>query len=149
VEDCKWWLLHWLGFIGTAAKAQFARQEVIAFESAMMPPEDFLASKKGTTVTLAGVMGFSHGGPAALYSSMVRFQQMHGKPDVQFAAHIPVYGSCDVRLIEYADAYTTCLTVPAYVSRLSCRRPSQAEIAGLRSRTVVLLSTRRPNNLSH
>jgi dienelactone hydrolase len=25
---------------------------------------------------------------------MVRFQQMHGKPGVQFAAHIPVYGSC-------------------------------------------------------
>lgn len=175
-----------LVLLAPAANAQFARQEVIAFESAMMSPEDFLAGKKGTTVTLAGnlrlpnangknpvvvlfhgvgglggsgsppnewsrvlnevgigtfavdsfsgrgvatmaegakvsaitrvvdayralellaqhplvdaskiaVMGFSHGGSAALYSSMVRFQQMYGKPDVQFAAHIPVYGSC-------------------------------------------------------
>jgi hypothetical protein len=33
-------------------------------------------------------MGFSHGGNAALYSSLVHFRKMHGKPDVQFAAHI-------------------------------------------------------------
>ena len=169
------------------ANAQFARQEVIAFESAtMMPVENFLTGKNGTPVTLAGylrlpknneknpvvvlfhgaggvggegapvndwsrvlneagiatfavdsfsgrgiatgadagrvspvsrvvdayralellskhplvdankiaVMGFSHGGGPALYSSLVRFQKLHGKPDVQFAAHISVYGGC-------------------------------------------------------
>src|SRR5262249_165826 len=38
------------------AKAQFARQEVLAFESAMMPVEDFLPGKKGTPVTLAGYL---------------------------------------------------------------------------------------------
>ena len=43
-----------LVLLAPAANAQFARQEVIAFESAMMSPEDFLAGKKGTTVTLAG-----------------------------------------------------------------------------------------------
>jgi dienelactone hydrolase len=175
-----------LTLLGPVANAQFNRQEVFAFESAMMSPKDFLAGEKGTTVTLAGylrlpdatkknpvvilfhgveglggaggqvqewsrvlneagigtltvdsfsgrgvatmadaakvspisrvvdayralellakhplvdankiaVMGFSHGGPAALYSSMVRFQKMHGKPDLRFAAHIPVYALC-------------------------------------------------------
>ena len=176
------------------ANAQFTRQEVIAFESATMSPDDFLAGKKGTPVTLAGylrlpksneknsvvvllhggpgigtdkgsvqdwsrvlneagiatfvvdsfsgrgaanlselsqvhpatrpdlggilrvvdayralellakhrlvdpnkiaVMGFSHGGNSALYSGVVRFQKMHGKPDAQFAAHVSVYGHC-------------------------------------------------------
>ena len=40
------------------------------------------------------VMGFSHGGSAALYSSLVRFQKLHGNPDLRFAAHISVYGGC-------------------------------------------------------
>ena len=168
------------------AQSTFTRQEVLSFESEMMPIDDFLAGKKGSPVTLAGylrlpksdgknsvvvlfhgvgglggeggpvndwsrvlneagigtfavdsfsgrgvatiaqggqvhpvsrvvdayralellskhplvdankiaVMGFSHGGNAALYSSLARFQKLHGKPDVQFAAHISVYGSC-------------------------------------------------------
>ncbi len=170
----------------TGANAQFTRQEVLAFESAMMPIDDFLTGKKGTPVTLSGylrlpksneknsvvvlfhgagglggaggpvhdwsrvlneagigtfavdsfsgrgiatladagrvhpvsrvvdayralellskhplvdankiaVMGFSHGGGPALYSSLVRFEKLHGKPDVRFAAHISVYGGC-------------------------------------------------------
>jgi dienelactone hydrolase len=40
------------------------------------------------------VMGFSHGGGPALYSSLVRFQKLHGNPDLHFAAHISVYGGC-------------------------------------------------------
>src|SRR5215831_18473344 len=175
-----------LVLLATSANAQFTRQEVIAFESAMMPPQDFLTGEKGTPVTLAGylrlpksneknpvvvlfhgaggvggdgapvhewsrvlneagiatfavdsfagrgvatladvgrvspvsrvvdayraldllakhplidaskiaVMGFSHGGGPALYSSVARFQQMHGRSDVQFAAHVSVYGVC-------------------------------------------------------
>ena len=39
-------------------------------------------------------MGFSHGGSAALYSGLVRFQRLHGNPDVRYAAHISVYGLC-------------------------------------------------------
>jgi len=40
------------------------------------------------------VMGFSHGGSPALYSSLVRFQKLHGNPDLQFVAHVSVYGNC-------------------------------------------------------
>ena len=43
------------------------------------------------------VMGFSHGSPAAFYSNLVRFRKAHGHNDVQFAAHISVYGFCTVR----------------------------------------------------
>jgi dienelactone hydrolase len=40
------------------------------------------------------IMGFSHGSSAAMYSNVARFRRMHGSPDVQFAAHISVYGIC-------------------------------------------------------
>jgi dienelactone hydrolase len=46
------------------------------------------------------VMGFSHGATAALYSSLVRFQKMYGTPDVQFAAHISVYGNCGTMYLQ-------------------------------------------------
>jgi dienelactone hydrolase len=48
------------------------------------------------------VMGFSHGGGPALYSSVLRFQKMHGNPDVQFAAHVPVYANCNTSFHEDA-----------------------------------------------
>ena len=169
------------------AYAQFARQEIISFQSAKVSPTDFLNGKKGEMVNLAGhlrlpkagpekqavvvllhgvggvssstdsssvwadvlnqagiasfavdsfagrgantpadvakvtplsrtldalgaletlakhplidphriaVMGFSHGSMAALYSNVDRVRKMHGNPDVQFAAHISVYGLC-------------------------------------------------------
>jgi dienelactone hydrolase len=41
------------------------------------------------------VMGFSHGGPSALYTNLVRFQKLYG--EAPFAAHISVYGPCSVR----------------------------------------------------
>ena len=181
-------------------KAQFARQEVLGFESATMSVQDFLTGKKGTPVTLAGylrlpkangknpvvvlfhgaggllgdngmvnewtrilneagigtftvdsysgrgiaslvgvalatladtgpinpatrvidayralallskhplidanriaIMGFSHGGPAALYSSLARFRKLYGDPNVQFAAHVSVYGMCETTFRE-------------------------------------------------
>lgn len=43
------------------------------------------------------VMGFSQGGVAALYASMLRFQKMHANPSLQFAGHISVYGICATR----------------------------------------------------
>jgi dienelactone hydrolase len=46
------------------------------------------------------VMGFSHGGGPALYSSLVRFQKMYGKSDIQFAAHISVYGGCGTTFLQ-------------------------------------------------
>ena len=45
-------------------------------------------------------MGFSHGSVAALYSNVERLRKMHGNPDVQFAAHISVYGLCGTELRE-------------------------------------------------
>ena len=45
-----------LTLLGPVANAQFNRQEVVAFESAMMSPKEFLAGEKGTTVTLAGYL---------------------------------------------------------------------------------------------
>lgn len=46
------------------------------------------------------VMGFSHGGAPALYSSVLRFQKMHGNSGAQFAAHVPVYGNCGTNFHE-------------------------------------------------
>jgi dienelactone hydrolase len=168
------------------ANAQYAREELLTFESATMSVGDFLTGKKGTPVTLAGdlrlpkaneknpvvillhsgaglggataaesdwvrilneagiatfaidsftprgilsladvgrlnslirivdaysalallskhrlidpdkivVMGSSHGGTPALYSSVARFQKSHGNPDLRFVAHIVLYGLC-------------------------------------------------------
>jgi dienelactone hydrolase len=168
------------------ANAQYAREELLTFESATMSVSDFLTGKQGTPVTLAGdlrlpkaneknpvvillhsgaglggatdavadwvrilneagiatftidsftprgilsladvgrlnslvrvvdayralellskhrlidpdkivVMGGSHGGTPALYASLVRFQKSHGNPDLRFAAHIVLYGTC-------------------------------------------------------
>ena len=168
------------------ANAQYAREELLTFESATMSVGDFLTGKQGTPVTLAGdlrlpkaneknpvviilhsgaglggatdavadwvrifneagiatftidsftprgilsladvgrlnslirivdaysalallskhrlvdpdkivVMGGSHGGTPALYSSLTRFRKSHGNPDLRFAAHIVFYGLC-------------------------------------------------------
>jgi dienelactone hydrolase len=42
------------------------------------------------------IMGWSTGGPVAIYTSMERFWRAYGPPHVQFAAHIGFYGSCAV-----------------------------------------------------
>jgi dienelactone hydrolase len=42
------------------------------------------------------IMGWSTGGPVALYSSMERLWRAYGPPNIQFAAHIGFYGSCAV-----------------------------------------------------
>lgn len=168
------------------ANAQYAREELLTFESATMSVGDFLTGQKGTPVTLAGdlrlpkaneknpvviilhsgaglggatdavadwvrilneagiatfeidsftprgilsladvgrlnslirivdayralallskhrlidpdkivVMGGSHGGTPALYTSLTRFQKSHGDPDLRFAAHIVLYATC-------------------------------------------------------
>jgi dienelactone hydrolase len=40
-------------------------------------------------------MGFSRGGQAALYTSVERFQRMHGPTNLEFAAYIPFYAVCN------------------------------------------------------
>ncbi len=42
------------------------------------------------------IMGWSTGGPVAIYTSMERFWRAYGPPNIQFAAHIGFYGSCAV-----------------------------------------------------
>jgi dienelactone hydrolase len=44
------------------------------------------------------IMGFSMGGYVTLLSSQERFRKRYGLPNVQFAAHIPIYPSCAIRL---------------------------------------------------
>ena len=49
------------------------------------------------------LMGWSRGGSGPLYASMRRFQKMHGPPGAAFAAYIPFYAPCHIRLHEEED----------------------------------------------
>ena len=56
---------------------------------------DLLAQHPRIDPDRIAVMGFSHGGAAALYSTMKRFARMYGPTDGRvFAAHIVFYPSC-------------------------------------------------------
>jgi dienelactone hydrolase len=93
---------------------------------------EYLAKHRQIDATRIAVMGFSRGGTSALYSSMTRFQKMHGPAGVQFAAHVGMYGSCDivlrgdddlakpVRLLRgIADDWSSVTPCREYVHRLS------------------------------
>jgi dienelactone hydrolase len=56
---------------------------------------DVLAKNSLVDASRIAVMGFSHGGPPALYSSLERFGRLFSS-DVRFAAHISVYGPCNI-----------------------------------------------------
>jgi dienelactone hydrolase len=49
------------------------------------------------------LMGFSRGGQAALYASVVRFQRMHGATGPAFAAYIPFYPDCRTTFLNDND----------------------------------------------
>jgi dienelactone hydrolase len=49
------------------------------------------------------IFGGSKGAVAALYSSVRRFQRMHGPAEAQFIAHIVFYGPCNRSFIDDAD----------------------------------------------
>jgi dienelactone hydrolase len=55
---------------------------------------DVLAKNPLIDSSKIAVMGFSHGGQAALYSSLERFGKLFSS-DARFAAHISAYGECD------------------------------------------------------
>jgi dienelactone hydrolase len=54
------------------------------------------------------VMGFSHGGPAALYSNVARFQKMYGN-GLKFAGNVSVYGLCGIKYREDEDVVSPLL----------------------------------------
>ena len=82
------------------------------------------------------VMGFSRGGQAALYSSVKRFQRMHGPASGRdFAAYIPFYASCGTTFVAddevspnpirmfhgAADNYVPVAPCRGYVERLKAK----------------------------
>ena len=56
---------------------------------------DMLAQHPRIDRDRIAVMGFSMGALPAVYSSNERFWKLYGSADIQFAAHIGVYGSCN------------------------------------------------------
>lgn len=64
---------------------------------------DLLAKHPRIDPARIGVMGFSKGGFAALYSSMQRLQREYGTPNLQYSAHIAFYPRCDTRFIGDED----------------------------------------------
>jgi dienelactone hydrolase len=63
---------------------------------------DVIAAHPRIDPARIAVIGFSRGGQSALYSSLRRFQQAWA-PRVTFAAHIPLYASCNPTLIGDTD----------------------------------------------
>lgn len=55
---------------------------------------EVIAKHPGVDPSRIALMGLSHGGNAAMFANLVRFQQRYGTPDLQYAAHISVYGNC-------------------------------------------------------
>ncbi len=91
-----------------------------------------LASHSRIDPERIGIMGFSKGAVAAVYSSNQRFQKLHGPANLQFAAHIGLYTPCNVRYQQddrttgkpirlfhgIADDYVSIEPCRAYVARL-------------------------------
>ncbi|MGA8572200.1 MAG: dienelactone hydrolase family protein [Desulfobaccales bacterium] len=96
---------------------------------------DVLASHPRIDPTRIALMGFSRGGQAALYSSMKRFQRLHGPVGHEFAAYIVFYPLCNTTFHEdedvadkpirifhgSADDYAPVAPCRAYVERLKAK----------------------------
>ena len=94
---------------------------------------DLLSKHRQIDPARIAVMGFSRGGQSSLYSSLLRFQKMHGSAGgLEFAAHIGLYAPCDttfrsddavakpIRLLHgTADDYVAIGPCRAFVERLS------------------------------
>jgi dienelactone hydrolase len=93
---------------------------------------DLLSRHRQIDATRIAVMGFSRGAQSSVYSSLIRFQKMHGPAGQQFAAHIGLYTPCGttyrgddavakpIRLLHgTADDYVPIGPCRAFVERLS------------------------------
>jgi dienelactone hydrolase len=99
--------------IATFAIDSFAGRGIMPEDSAKVAPItrtidafralEVLAKHPMIDAARIGVMEFSHGSVAALYSNMARFRKMYANSDAQFAAHIAVYSICTVRYREDED----------------------------------------------
>jgi dienelactone hydrolase len=97
---------------------------------------EFLSKHRQIDPARIAVMGFSRGGQSSLYSSLIRFQKMHGPAGgLEFAAHIGLYATCGttfrgdegvakpIRLLHgTADDYAPIAPCRGYVERLSKTR---------------------------
>jgi dienelactone hydrolase len=61
---------------------------------------EVLAKHRSIGPNRIAIMGFSKGGTAAVYSSLVRFNKMHGVQGLTFAAHIGMYSSCSTTYLD-------------------------------------------------
>jgi dienelactone hydrolase len=95
----------------------------------------YLARRPDLDPTRIAVMGFSKGGQAALYASLMRFQRMHAPAGLEFAAYLAFYPPCwitfrddeevsdrPIRLLHgTADDWTPIAPCQEYVTRLQRR----------------------------
>ena len=93
---------------------------------------DLLTAHPGIRADRIGVLGFSKGAVASVYSAMDRFNQLYGNPVRRFAAHIGLYTPCNVTYMDdtavarvplrlfhgIADDYVSIVPCREYVARL-------------------------------
>jgi dienelactone hydrolase len=61
---------------------------------------DHLAQHRNIDPNRVALMGFSKGGFATIYASLIRFQKMYGPTKAQFVAYIPFYPACATKYLE-------------------------------------------------
>ncbi|GJD48223.1 hypothetical protein OPKNFCMD_0939 [Methylobacterium crusticola] len=101
---------------------------------------DLLAQHPRIRADRIGIIGFSKGAVASVYSAMDRFSRTHGPAGVRFAAHVGLYTPCNIRFSDdtkvgpapirmfhgVADDYVAIAPCRDYAARL---REAGADVA--------------------